>query len=101
MEANILVCSFLLRFYFEKLNYCASFNLEGNIPVLRAWLTTNDRCSAIISLISFRIMHDILSWPELVFIGKLFNTFFISLGLVFLSGIWKCLENANNDQMGV
>ena len=69
--------------------------------MLRAWLTTNDRGSAIISLISFRSMHDILSWPEFVFIGKLFNTFLISFGLVFLSGIWKCLANANNDQMGV
>ena len=52
--------------------------------MLKAWLTTNHRGCAIISLISFRIMHDILSWPELVFIGKLFITLRISFGLVCL-----------------
>ena len=82
----------------------ASFNWEGNIPVLKAWVTTNDRSSTIIYFISFRIMHDILSWPELVFIGKLFTTLRppSSFGLVFLKWIfWKCLENADNDQMDV
>ena len=53
--------------------------------MLKAWLTTNDRGCAIISLISFRIMHDIFSWPELVFIGKLFITLIISFGLVCLN----------------
>ena len=52
--------------------------------MLKAWLTNNDRGCAIISLISFRIMHDILSWPALVFIGKLFITLIISFGLVCL-----------------
>ena len=52
--------------------------------MLKACLTTNDRGSAIIYLISFRIMHDILSWPELVFIGNLFITLIISFGLVCL-----------------
>ena len=53
--------------------------------MLKAWLTTNDRGCAIISLICFRIMHDILSWPELVFIGKLFITLIISFGFVCLN----------------
>ena len=52
--------------------------------MLKAWLTNNYRGCAIISLISFRIMHDILTWPELVFIGKLFITLIISYGLVCL-----------------
>ena len=52
--------------------------------MLKAWLTNNDRGCAIISLIYFRIKHDILSWPELVFIGKLFITLIISFGLVCL-----------------
>ena len=51
--------------------------------MLKAWLTSNDRGSAIISLISFRIMHGILSWPELV-IGQLCITLIISFGLVCL-----------------
>ena len=52
--------------------------------MLKAWLTNNYRGCAIIYLISFRIMHDILSWPELVFIGKLFITLIISYWLVCL-----------------
>ena len=52
--------------------------------MLKSWLPTNGRGCAIISLISFRIMHDILSCPVLVFIGKLFITLIISFGLVRL-----------------
>ena len=46
-------------------------------------------------------MHYILLWPELLFIGKLCITIIISFGIVCLKWIWKCLENANNDQMDV
>ena len=60
--------------------------------MLKAWLNTNDRCSAITYLISFRIMHDILSWPELVFIGKLFITLIISVGLVCLKWNLEMLD---------
>ena len=61
--------------------------------MLKAWLTTNDRGCAIISLISFRIMHDILSWPELVFIGKIiyytYNFIWVSLLKVEFGNAWR------------
>ena len=72
------VASFLSTDCELSTNPCSRF-----LCSLGPWLTTNDRASAIIALISFRIMHDNSSWPELVFVDKLFITLIISFGLVF------------------
>ena len=57
--------------------------------VLKTWLVNNARGSEIMSLFNFfQYLHDIWSWPELVFVGMLFITFRISFAFVFC--MFKC-----------
>ena len=61
----------------------ASLSFVGKMLVLMTLLVNNARGSEIMYLISFNILLDIWSWPELVFVGNLFITFRISFAFVF------------------